>query len=161
LKGESLLYDQKQTFHLHVVARDPTQQELVIDTFKKFREDFPFINFKVGVESRKVVPWEVVMDIAINVAKGIAVALVVKALEKLWKEIKRNDIAVKLEGLDTVQKKAESYLIEIGVTDFEVVRREDRGLYVFLIFRDHKGVYHYLRVTSFDSRVIDYRRGNE
>ena len=153
--------NQEQRFRLRVVAHDPAQQKLVTGTFEKFREDFPFIDFKVTVKSKKVVPWEVVLDIAINVAKGIAVALVIKAFEKLWKEIKRNDIAVKLEGLDMIQKKAESYLIEIGVTDFEVVRREDRGLYVFLIFRDYKGINHYLRVTSFDLRVIDYRRRKE
>lgn len=151
----------EQRLRLSVVARDPTQQKLVIDTFERFRKDFPFVELEVTVKSRKVIPWEVVLDVAIDITKGIAVALVIKAFEKLWKEIKRNDIAVKLEGLDKAQKKAESYLIEIGVTNFEVIRREDRGLYVFLIFRDYKGNLHHIYVTSFDLRVIEYERRKE
>lgn len=143
---------------MRVATRNPTQQELVINTFERFRKDFPLVDFKVTVKSRKVVPWEVVLDVAIEVAKGMALALVIKAFEKLWKEIKRNNITVKLEGLDKVQKKAESYLIGIGVTSFEVIRREDRGLYVFFIFKDYKENLHHLYVTSFDLRVIEYQR---
>jgi hypothetical protein len=156
-----LNFNQEKKFLLHIVAHDPPQQEFVAKTFERLHEEFPSVDFKVAVKSRKVVPWEVVLEIAIDFAKGIAVTLVIKVLEKLWKEIKRNDIVVKLDEVDIVQKKAERYLTEIGITDFEVIKREDRGLYVLLIFRDNKGDHHRLRVTSFDSHVIDYRRGKK
>ena len=145
-------------FCLNIKTQKPEQQASIERSLKDLTKDFPFVDINIKPESKKLVPFEILSSIAISFAVGISAKLMIRFFEKLYKKLTDDGITPEIEGLDRIQKKAERYLIEIGVRDFEIIRREEKGLYVFFIFRDNTGAMHHLYITSFDLRVIEYKR---
>lgn len=154
----SFLKGVKEEFRFNVKIHDPNQQVTIKNILYDLRKDFPFIETDVNVKSKKLAPYEIILSIIISFVTGVAADLTLKLLERLQQKFKRSKISPEIKGLDRIQRKAENYLRQIGIVDFRIIRREDRGLYVFFIFKDHSGVAHHLYVTSFDLRVIEYKR---
>lgn len=145
-------------FRLNVKMQMPEHQEAIEKSLEDLMAIFPFAKTSIKIESKKLVPFEVVSSIAISFAVGISTKLAIRFFEELYKKLRSSDATPEVEGLDRIQEKAEKYLLEIGVKGFKIIRREDKGLYVFFIFRDRDGAEHHLYITSFDLHVIEYER---
>ena len=128
------------------------------ETVQKMEKEFEDISFEINAKEKKLVPFELVLDITIKVASGVAVGLVIKCLERLWEELRKKRITPETQGMDSIQGSAERYLEAIGVEQYKIVKRKDKGPYVIFVFQDEKGDKHRLFVTSFDLKIVDYRR---
>jgi len=149
---------EEEEFHINIKIYDSKQQKAIENILADLRKDFPFMDINIDIKSRKLIPFEVSLEIVMKIVAEVATKLMIKFLKKLWEKFKQNGITPKIEGLDIVQKKAENYLREIGVLNFEILKREDKGLYVFFIFKDYTNILHHLYITSFDLRIIEYER---
>lgn len=154
----SFLKSSKEEFCLNVKVHDPKQQLAIEKILQDLRKDFPSIETNIIVKSKKLAPYEIILSIIVSFFTGIAADITLKFLQNLYQKLKHSKISPEIEGLDSIQKGAENYLREIGVVDFQIVRRENRALYAFFIFKDRSGVAHHLYVTSSDLRVIGYKR---
>jgi len=128
------------------------------ETVQKMEKEFEDISFEINAKEKKLVPFELVLDITIKVASGVAVGLVIKCLERLWEELRKKRITPETQGMDSIQGSAERYLEAIGVTKFKILERKDKGPYVTFVFEDEEGDKHDLVVTSFDLKILHYRR---
>lgn len=137
---------------------EPDIESSLEETFQKLNKEFENISFDINVKDRKLVPFELVLDITIKVASGIAASLVIKLLETLWEEFRKKKTVPETRGMDDIQSGAERYLEAIGVKQFKILERKDKGPYVIFVFKDEKGDKHRLVVTSFDLKIVDYRR---
>jgi len=137
---------------------DPEQQKVIKGILKKVESEFPHVKLNSRVASKKLTPFEITLEIIINFGVGVASALVIKCLEKLWEEFEQSQISLQTQGLDAIQKKAEEYLRETGSVGFEILRRESRGPYVAFTFEDRKGQRHYLKISSSDLQIIEYTK---
>ena len=137
---------------------EPDVEGSLEGTFQKLNEEFENISFDINIKEKKLVPFELVLDITIKVASGMAVGLVIKLLEKLWEELRKKKTVPETWGMDDIQSRAERYLEAIGVEQYKIVKRKDKGPYVIFVFQDEKGDKHRLFVTSFDLKIVDYRR---
>ncbi len=146
------------TYSFQVRARDPSQQKTMEHTLKNLQTTFPEIDTQIQVLSEKLTPYEVILLIAISVAADITSKILINFLDRLWDTLTRQKIPSLLPTLDSVQMAAEDYLRHLGVIQFQLVQKQDRGLYVFFAFKEATGVSHLIYITKFDKQVIEYRR---
>jgi len=59
--------------------------------------------------------------------------------------------------LDSIQRTAEGYLLNMGITDYKLIRRENKGLYALFEFKA-KDASHCLYISRSDRQIIKYER---
>ena len=146
-----------QEFKLKIEARNLEQQkntEIVLD---ELRGDFGELEIRIEAESKGIVPEEVIFLIAATVTSKVLADVFLRFLEKLWSRLKNKGISPDIYSIDSVQKKAENYLLSLGILDAKITKREDRGLYVFFVFKS-KRTSHSIYVSKSDLRIIQYER---
>jgi len=146
-----------QVFNIKVEARNSKQQKDIANVMDELQEEFPELNVKIEPESRELVPGEVVLIVFVTVASEVLAVAVLRFLDKFWKRLKNRGVSPVLLNVDSVQREAESYLLGLGIADFKLIKREDRGLYVFFLF-ESKGESHHLYISRSDKRIIKYER---
>ena len=153
------LMDKDERIYSVVLKTSEADTESALsETFQKMEKEFENISFDINVKGKKLVPLELVLDITIKVASGVAVGLVIKCLERLWKEFRKKKMIPETQGMDIIQSRAEEYLRAIGVPKFKILNRKAKGLYVTFVFEDEEKSKHNLVVTSFDLKILHYRR---
>jgi uncharacterized membrane protein len=148
----------ERTFSIVLMTSDPDGESALKETFQKMQNEFQNASFGVSVKEKRLVPFEVALDITVKVASGVTVALVLKLLERLWKEFQKNKVTPQTQPVDGIQNKAEQYMRSIGVVKFKTLERKDTGPYVTFIFKDNDGAKHKLIVTSFDLKIVHYQK---
>jgi len=124
----------------------------------QMQKEFEGITFATKVTGKRLVPSEIIVDLTIKLTTGIAIAVFIKFLERLWGELGRQELTPHTFGPDDIQARAERYLLSIGISDFGVIRRIDKGPYVEFVFKDGKGHEHKVVITSFDLRILSYEK---
>jgi hypothetical protein len=125
---------------------------------EQMEKEFKGITFGIKPKEKRLVPLEIILDISINVGAGFGTAALIKLLERLWRELKKNKLAPQTYGLDAVQSFAQRYLQSIGVKDFNILKRQDKGPYVQFLFGDKRNCKHIIAVTTFDLKILSYER---
>jgi hypothetical protein len=129
---------------------------------RHMESEFNGITLKSKASGKELVPLEVVLDISIEIAAGIAAAVLIKFLERLWQELKQKGLTPQTYESDVVQSSAARYLLSNGVTNFRLLERKDKGPYVEFVFKDERGSKHFIVITSFDLKILRYKkRGRE
>ena len=144
-------------FNIRVEARDPNQQKDIAKALEELQRDFSELNVRIEAESKELVPGEVMLTISVAVASAVLAKVFLRFLDKLWDRLKTRGIKPILSSLDSVQRTAEDYLLNVGIGDFEIVKREDRGLYVFFVFKS-KDASHRLYISKSDMSIIKYEK---
>lgn len=130
-------------------------ESALTETFQKMKE-FENISFDISVKGKKLVPFELVLDITVKIASGVAISIVIKMLEKLWEEFRKKKMTPETHEMDEIQTSAERYLRSIGVRKVHTLERKDKGPYVTFVFEDERGDKHNLIVTTFDLKILHY-----
>jgi len=138
-----------------VLAKDAEQQKFIRELSKKIEEEFSGIKIHIIPKSKKLAPNEVLLLIVINILSQISAQILFQLLEKLWKELSKGKIQTELPSLDKVQEKAENYLKAKNLLNYKIIKREDRGLYVYLVYKTMKAV-HMFYISRFDLEIIKY-----
>jgi hypothetical protein len=125
---------------------------------RQMEEKYKGITFDIKVAERKLVPLQIVLDVTIQVVTGLAAAAFIKFLERLWEELKEKELDPQTYEIDAIQSFSERYLKSIGVTEFTILERKDRGPYVQFVFEDKKGYRHFIVVASFDLKILKYEK---
>jgi len=146
-----------QEFNIRIEARNAKQQRVIAGILDGLQRDFPEVNVRIEPESKELVPEEVVLLVFVTVASEVLAAVVLGFLDKFWSHLKNKGISPVLSGMDSVQREAENYLLNIGIFDFKIIKREDRGLYVFFQFKS-KAAVHHLYISRSDMKIIKYER---
>ena len=146
------------TYSLVLRTSQPDIPDTLRKTFDEIEKEFRNTRLGMNVKDKKLVPFELALDITVKVASGIAISLVIKLLERLWDEFRRKKVVPQIQGMDGIQGTAESYLRAIGVKEFKLMKRQDKGPYVTFAFEDEIGNRHTLLVTSFDLKILRYER---
>lgn len=146
-----------QEFNIRIGARDSRQQKDITSALDELQGDFPELNVRIEPESKELVPGEVVLIVFVTVASEVLATVVLRFLGKFWDHLRNKGISPILSSLDSVQRTAENYLLNIGTSDLEIIEREDRGLYVFFAFKS-KDALHHLYVSRSDMRIIKYKK---
>lgn len=147
-----------RTYSLLLKTNEPRIEPQLNKIFEQMEKEFGNISFDITIKDKRFIPFELVLDITIRVASGVAAAFVIKLLEKLWEELSEKKVIPDTKGMDDIQNSVERYLEAIGVGQFKTLQRKDKGPYVVFIFEDEKGGKHRVVITSFDFRILDYRR---
>lgn len=138
-----------------VVAKNADQQKLLGTLLGKIAQEFPQTEIEVTPESKKLIPGEIVLIIAINITSTIATGVLLRILDKLWEGLHQEDIQVKSSTLDQIQQKTENYLKAKNIVGFRIIKREDRGLYVRLTYKTTTS-FHMFNVSKSDLEIIKY-----
>lgn len=146
-----------QEFNIRIEARDSNQQKDIANALAELRGDFPKLNVRIEPESKELVPGEVVLIVVVTVASEVLAAVVLRFLDRFCDRLKNKDISPILSSMDSVQREAENYLLNMGIVDYKIIRREDRGLYVFFMFKS-KDASHHLYISRSDVRIIKYEK---
>jgi hypothetical protein len=146
-----------QELNVRIEVRNPKQQKDIASILGELQRDFPELNARIKAESKGLLPEEAVVIVFVTVASEIVATAVLRFLDKLWNGLKRKDISPSLSSSESSQRAAEKYLLDIGIIDFEIIEREDRGLYVLFVFKS-KGASHRLYVSRSDMRIIKYEK---
>lgn len=154
----NLMHKDERIYSVVLKTSESDVESALEETVQKMEKEFENISFDINVKDKKLVPFELVLDITMKVASGVAVGLVIKCLERLWEEFRKKRMTPETQGMDSIQSSAERYLGAIGVTKFKILERKDRGPYVTFVFEDEEGDKHNLVVTSFDLKILHYRR---
>lgn len=154
----NLVDKNERTYSVVLKTSEADIESTLNETFQNMENEFEDISFDVKAKGKKLVPFELVLDITIKVAAGVAVGLVIKCLERLWREFQKKKMVIETKGMDNIQMRAEKYLRAIGVTKFKILKRKVKGLYVTFVFEDEEGGKHNLSVTNFDLKILHYRR---
>ena len=141
--------------HVMVEAKNDKQQRFIGTLIEEVEQEFPSTEIAVRSKSRKLVPQEVVLIIAINITSTITAEIILRILDRLWENFKKGDIHVKSSTLDQAQEKAENYLKNKQVIGFQVMKREDGGLYVHLTFETANSS-HVFYISKSDLEIIKY-----
>jgi len=153
-----VLENEGAAYSFQVKARDPSQQKIIAKTLQSLRTAFPEIDTHIRVLSEKLTPYEVVLLIAIDVGASVASVILLKFLDRLWDALTSAEIRPSLPSLDSAQMAAEEYLRHLGVAHCHLFQKQDKGLYVFFIFKEETGASHLIRITKSDKQVIQYKR---
>ena len=132
----TLVHRDKRIYSVVLKTKQPNTESALKDTFEKMEKEFGNISLGIDVRSKKLVPFELVLDITMTVASGVAVGVVIRLLERLWEEFRRKEMVPQTQGMDGIQSSAERYLRDIGVTKFKTLERKDKGPYVTFVFKD-------------------------
>jgi len=152
------LSEADKTHLLTLKVSEPSGEGKLETILKQMEKEFKGITFDIKPKEKKLAPLEIILDISIKVATGLGTAALIKFLERLWREFKRNELTPQIHGLDAVQSFAERYLQSIGVKEFKILMRKDKGPYVQFLFRDKKSCKHIIVVTTFDLKILTYER---
>lgn len=136
-------------------AENPEEQKAINEILVTLRRKFPTAKVNVVPESKKLLPEEIILLIAIQVSGDV----IVRLLDSLWNYLKNIHIEVTLDSVDHVQEKAEEYLRHKGIQDFSIVKRDDKGLYVNLVYRSKRHT-HWFSVSRSDCAVLKYEEKN-
>jgi hypothetical protein len=147
-----------ETYSMVVEINQPDNETDLEAMLEQTEKEFMGIVYRINVKERKLVPLETVLIITLEVAKGIAVTVFIKFLEKLWQEFRKRDLTPQTQGLDAIQLFTERYLLSMGIREMTLLRRDDKGLYVKFVFSDKKGNKHIVAVASFDLKILSYER---
>lgn len=134
-----------------VMTRSPEEQQKVNEILGLVRQEFPDIKIGATAESKKLLPEEIILLIAVQVSSE----LIIRVLDRLWHYLKDRNVDVNLVSADRVQEKAENYLVHKGLHDFSIVKEEDKGLYVILIYRT-RGHTHSFHISKTDLAILKY-----
>jgi hypothetical protein len=156
--GDGVLNIKVEELSLQVKLADPKQQVLITHILEDLKASFPIKQVQITVQDKKLMPFEIGLLIVIGFIANISSEVVIRLLDKLWGKLNQNKILPYVECVDRVQMRAEEYLKKIGISSFEITRKEDKGLYVLFIFEDIRGEIHYLYVSKTDLRVLNYIR---
>lgn len=146
-----------QEFNIRIEARDSKQQKDIASALDELRKDFPELNVRIEPESKELVPGEVVLIVFVTVVSEVLATVALKFLDKFWDRLRNKGISPILSSMDSVQREAEIYLLNMGIVDFETIKREDKGLYVFFVFKS-KDASHHLYIASSDMKIIKYEK---
>ena len=144
-------------FNIKIEARNSKQQKDIASAVDELRGYFPELNVRIEPESKGLVPEEVVLMVLVTVGSKVLATAVLRFLDKLWKRLRNKGISPILSSLDSVHRIAEDYLLNMGITDYRLVRRENKGLYVLFELRA-KDASHYLYISRSDNQIIKYER---
>jgi len=147
-----------ETYSMVVEINQPNDEADLKVILQQTEKEFEGIKCRINVKERKLVPLETILVITLEVAKGIAAAVFIKLLEKLWQDFRQKGLTPQTHGLDPIQSFTEKYLLSMGVTELTLLRRDDKGLYVKFVFEDKKGYKHIVMVASFDLKILSYER---
>lgn len=146
------------TYSFQVRPLNSSQQKVIEQTLKNLQSDSQNIGSQVQVLSKKLTPYDVILMIAITVTADITAKVLINYLDKLWRALMNQHISSLLPSLDVTQIAAEDYLRSQGVVDFQIIQKEDRGLYAFFNFKETTGTSHLIYITKSDKKVIQYQR---
>lgn len=146
-----------QEVSIRIEARDPKQQKDIASAINKLQKDYPELNVRIKPESEGLIPEEVVLIIFVTVTSEILATMVLRFLDKLWSSFRNKGISPSLLSPEVIQREAEKYVLDMGIVDFEVIKREDSGLYVLFVFKS-KDASHRLYVSRSDMRIIKYEK---
>jgi len=141
-----------------VVEIDQPKGEADLEAALQTVKEFEDIKCSVNVKERKLVPLETIVVVTLEVAKGIAVAVFIKLLEKLWQEFKERSLSPKVHEIGAIQSLTEKYLLSMKAIEPTLIRRDDKGFYVKFVYRDKDGHRHIVMVSSFDLKILSYER---
>lgn len=143
--------------NITVLAKDAEQQKFILELSRKIEQETPGIKIHIATESKKLVPHEVLLIIAINIISQISSKILLRILDNLWKELTKKDLQVELSPLDKVQENAENYLRAKHLVDYEIVKKEDKGLYVYLVYKTFDST-HRFYISKSDLAIIRYEK---
>jgi len=146
-----------QEFNIKIKTRDLEQQKNTETVLDELRGDFGELEIRIKAESKGIIPEEVIFVIAVTVTSKVLADVFLRFLEKLWSRLRNKGISPDIYTMDSVQKEAENYLLSLGIMDAKIIKREDRGLYVFFVFKS-KRTSHSIYVSNSDLRIIRYKR---
>lgn len=146
-----------QQFNIRIEARDSKQQKDVANALDELRGDFPELKVRIEPESKELVPGEVVLIVVVTVASEVLAAVVLGFLDKFWNRLRNKGISPILSSLDSVQRTAEGYLLNMGITDYKIIRIENKGLYILFVFKA-KDASHRVYISRSDMQIIRYER---
>jgi len=147
-----------QKFSIEIETRDLKQQKNAEILLDELRRDFKELDIGIKVESKGIVPEEALFIIAVTITSKVLADVFLRFLEKLWDRLKNKSISPNISNLDAVQKGAENYLLNLGILDAKITKREDRGLYVFFVFKSKKAS-HVIHISKSDLGIIKYTKG--
>jgi hypothetical protein len=156
--GVMCLYEDNKTHSMTISINKPDGETSLEKVLRQTQKEFEGITFTCKAKEKKLVPFEIVLDVTIKVATGLAVAVLIKALEKLWKELNREELTPQAFGSGDIQASVERYLVSNGVADFKLLKRKDKGPYVEFVYKDGKGYEYMIVITSFDLKILSYER---
>jgi len=140
---------------IEVVAKDAEQQQFISTVLEKVQQEFPQTKIDVTTASKKLIPEEIILIIAINIVSTTAAEIILRILDRVWKDPNKGNIRIKSSTLDQAQEKVENYLRDKRVIGFQIVKREDKGLYVHLIYKTANSV-HTFHISKSDLEIIRY-----
>ena len=146
-----------QEFNIKIKTLDLEQQKNTETVLDELRGDFGELEIRIKAESKGIIPEEVIFVIAVTVTSKVLADVFLRFLEKLWSRLRNKGISPDIYTMDSVQKEAENYLLSLGIMDAKIIKREDRGLYVFFVFKS-KRTSHSIYVSNSDLRIIRYKR---
>lgn len=147
-----------KTYSMTLKMNESRSEADLEKVLRQMEEKYKGITFDIKVAERKLVPLQFVLDVTIQVVTGLAAAAFIKFLERLWEELKEKELDPQTYGIDAIQSFSERYLKSIGVTEFTILERKDRGPYVQFVFEDKKGYRHFIVVASFDLKILKYEK---
>ena len=154
----NLTFNNQRTYAIVLETDNPDVESALAETFQEIEKEFENVGFSVKAKGKRLVPFEAALDVTVTFASGVTVALIIKLLERLWEEFQKKKVTIQTQHMDVIQSNAEQYLRSIGVTKFKTLERIDAGPYVTFVFKDNAGARHNLIVTSFDIKILQYRR---
>lgn len=134
-----------------ITAENARQQRMINEHLKTIQQEFSEAQITVSPESKKIVPEEIVLLIAIQVTAEV----LLKVLDKVWKYLLKEDVKVDLASSDEARDRAEVFLKDKQILDFKIIKMEDRGLYVFLMYQARDGI-HQFYISKSDLEIIKY-----
>ena len=141
-----------------ITVNNPEQQILVKEILGDLKRDFPISRIETKVEDERLTPYEIGLLIVIGFVSNVSSEILIRFLEKLWTKLGQSGVSPDLGSVDRVQLRAESYLARIGVASFNLVRRDEKGMFVIFSFEDSAGGLHDLHVSKTDSQILRYER---
>jgi len=157
----NLTFNNQRTYAIVLKTDNPNVENDLVKTFEEIEKEFGNVDFSVNPKGKRLVPFETILDVTVKFASGVAVALIIKLLERLWEEFLNKKVSIQTQDIDVIQDKAERYLRSIGVTKFRTVERTDAGPYVTFVFKDNAGARHNLIVTTFDMKILQYKKQDD
>jgi hypothetical protein len=123
--------------------------------------EFNNIHFNLGTGKKRLIPVEGLIEITMVVGGTVAAEVTLRILERLWQRLKEHGLGMKTEVIDAVQSFAEEYLESIGVREYVLLRRTNKGPYVKFKYRDKKKYVHIVDVAAIKLQILNYEKKGE
>lgn len=136
---------------LYIHAPDDKKQKSIEDLLTEIKREFPKAEITTTIKEEKIIPEEALLQIGLVVSAEV----LIRILDKLWKHFAEKEIKVEQNTGDLAQVKAEEYLKHRQLNNFKIIKREDKGLYVYLIY-EINGFRHRFHISKSDLEIIKY-----